>query len=164
LKLAKRLLVLIGLALLVWVGLQYFTSDEQRIKSLLPKLATTASVKADENLIGRALKAERVIGFFADSVSLEIEGPRDVMPKIETKTDIQQSMMALYQQTRDFDLKFLDILVKVADDKQSASVFTTALVRATGETQPYGQELKIKFDKVQGRWLIKRIEAIQTIQ
>jgi hypothetical protein len=164
LKLAKRLLLMVGFALLVWVAMRHFTSDEQKLKSFLTKLAATASVKTDENLIGRVVKAERVIGFFADAVSLEIEGPRDVMPSIQNKTDIQQSMMALYQQTRELDVKFLDILIKVGADQQKASAFTTVVVRVTGEAQPYGQELKINFEKHQGRWLITHVQAIQTIQ
>jgi hypothetical protein len=165
LKKWSRLVALaIFVLLAIWFVLAFFPSDEQKIKEQLTRLAETVSVTNEEGNISRGIKASRASGYFTPEISFEVEGPRDQVPPISNGTELQQSLMQLFSTTRNVEVKFLDLFIKISDDKVSATALATAVVRLNNEPQPSAQELKLHLQKEKGQWLIHSLQAIQTIQ
>ena len=71
----------------------------------------------------------------------------------------------LFAQSRLSGLKvqFMDMNVKLAEDKLSAVVNLTAQVDLAGERDLNVQELNFTLKKVEGRWLITKIETVKTL-
>jgi hypothetical protein len=60
-------------------------------------------------------------------------------------------------------VKFPDINVTVAPDKQSAVADLTVEANISGERDPMVQEMKFTLQKIDGKWLITRVETVRTI-
>jgi hypothetical protein len=53
--------------------------------------------------------------------------------------------------------------VTVAPDKQSAVADLTVQANISGEPDPIVQEMKFTLRKIDGRWLITRVETVRTL-
>lgn len=161
----KLIVIILGVALLVWVGLKLFPDDEKRIRSVLAQLVETVTIEPDDGNIQWIFKSERLAGFFTDDLVIEAEGWSRYAEPITSKVDLSQNFLALQRiATKQLNVRLSDLLVKIAPDGETATVLTSALVRINDTKDPFAQELKFTFEKVDGRWLIKRVEILQTLQ
>jgi hypothetical protein len=64
---------------------------------------------------------------------------------------------------RGLNLAFLDIIITLAPDQNSAIAELTATAKVTGEKDLYVQELKFRLRKVDGDWLIFQVENLKTL-
>jgi hypothetical protein len=163
-KTAIRIVLVVALVGLgVWLWTVLFPSPEKVIHRRLLKLARTASSLPNESDLMRAAAAHNVAGFFAANVELKVTvpelGQRDSMDREEI------AGIALLARSRTGGLKvtFLDINVTVASDKQSAVVHLTAEATISGERDRLFQQMKFILRRVDGQWLITRIETVQTL-
>jgi hypothetical protein len=60
-------------------------------------------------------------------------------------------------------VKFLEVRVTVAPDRQSASVNLTADADISDQRDAFVQEIKILLRKIDGEWLITRVETLRTV-
>jgi hypothetical protein len=60
-------------------------------------------------------------------------------------------------------IEFLDIVIALAPNNQSAVANLTAKVRVPGEKDMIPQELKMMLKKVDGKWLIRKVETVKTL-
>jgi ketosteroid isomerase-like protein len=152
---------LIGLG--VWVWQVFFPSAEKAIRSRLAELARTASFKPADGTVPKTLKAQKLPEFFtADAVILlDARGFRP--QKISGREEIQQQVTGAMHFLQGLHVEFLDINLTFDPDKRSAIANLTGKAIVDGERDFYVLELNFMLKKVDGEWLIYRVETVKTI-
>jgi hypothetical protein len=140
-----------------------FPNPEEVIRARLKKLAETASFEPKDGTIRRALKASSVPEFFTTNVEIVVDVPGGRTQALSGRAEIQRAATGAVQELRGLKTEFLDINVKLGSDKQ------TAVANLTGKFTPQGdydfivQEMNFMLRKVDGKWLIFRIETVKTL-
>ena len=83
--------------------------------------------------------------------------------KLSGREDLLQKAIAARSLTAGLAIEFLDINVAVAPDNQSAVATLTGKGRVAGESDFFVQELKFTLKRVEGEWLIYRVETVKTL-
>jgi hypothetical protein len=151
------------LALGVWLWTVCFPSPEKIIRRRLLELARTASSSPGESDLTRLAAAHSVAGFFSTQVELKLVipelGQRDSMDREE----IVQVVLMARSRAGGLKVAFPDINVIVAPDRQSAVADLTVEANIAGERDSLLQEMKFTLRRMDGRWLITRVETVQTL-
>jgi len=160
-----RIIALAALiALGIWGWRMLFPSPERVIKSRLASLAETISFNSNEGNISKIYKADRVGDFFTLDVEVTIDVRGYAMSHtINGKTEIKQALLAAHSAGRSMKVEFLDINVVVQPDKETAVANLTAQATISGERDFVIQELNLTLKKVEGKWLISKIETVKTL-
>jgi len=158
-----RLLVLLlvaGLAILALRG--YLESDRRQIERQFERLAEAASVQGTESPIEQIAQAAQVVRFFTNDVVLRLG--QDSSSVIAGR----DALVALAAQARrrgPLQVMFDDVQVSVGGP-DSASVYAT--VTATGANLQSevveAREISVTLQKVDGDWLIARVEGVRTLE
>lgn len=163
-KTVFRIVLIVALAALgVWLWTVLFPGPDKVIRRRLLELARTASSSPNESDLTRLAVARSVAGFFSAQVELKLAvpelGQRDSMDREE----ITQMVYVARSRAGGLQVRFPDINVTVAPDKQSAVVNLTVEATISGERDRLLQEMKFTLRRVDGQWLITRIETVQTL-
>ena len=161
-KLVRVVIVaaLIGLAYWGWRAL--FPGPEKIIRSRVRALAKTASMEPSDGMAVRGYKIFSISDFFTEDVvfKLAVKGyePMTLDGREEVSTAAKQ-----LSQMSGVKIEFLDANVTLDPDKQTAIVDLTAKITIHGEQDFYVQELNFMFRKVEGKWMIYRVETVRTL-
>lgn len=155
------LAVLAGLG--VWLGTIFFPSPEKIIRQRLAEVAQHVSFTANENALAHLASAQNLAGCFATNVEVNINLRGGDRHEILGREQITQAAMAAHSQLSSLSVKFLDVDVTVAPDKQSATTDVTVDANISGQPNAMVQEMKFTFRKTDGQWLITRVETIRTL-
>lgn len=158
-----RILVLAALAGLVfWSWRTLFPNPERIIRSRLDKLAKAASFSPSDGAFSKLSYAHNLAGFCTTNVEITVNGPGHEEHSLNGWGELLHTAAAVRATWRGLDAKFVDINISLAPDKQSATVNLTAEAKVAGEQSLDAQELKFTLQKVDGKWLIRRIETVKT--
>ena len=153
--------VLAGLGFWGWRAL--FPSPEQVIRKRLTALAQAASFSGKEGTLARLAGAQAVTTFCTPDVEITVDVPGFSRHTFEGNDELLQAVAGARSTGRGFSVQFLDIIVTVAPDQNSATAELTAKGVLSGEKDLYIQELKFCLRKVEGKWLIFRAETVKTV-
>lgn len=151
------------IALGVWGWRVLFPSPEKIIRSRLTQLAATASFKGDEGMIAKAYRAEKLAGFFTANAVLHVDVSGYEAHTIEGRAEVQQMALAARQHLQGLKVEFRDINVTLGPNKQSARVDLTGKATVPGRNDLFVQEFDVQLKKVDGTWLIDRVETVKTL-
>jgi hypothetical protein len=162
-KIIIRIVLLAALAVLgIWLWTVLFPRPEKVIRRRLTELARTVSSSANESDLARLAAARSVAGFFAADVELNVD-----LPELGQRTmdHVEITQLALMGRSRagGLQVKFPDINITVAPDKQSAMADLTVEANISGEHDSVVREMKFTLRKTDGQWLITRIETVRTL-
>lgn len=154
--------LLIGLGVWLWIYLH--PSPQEAIRRQLDNLAKAASFDEREGLVSRASAAQKVAGFFATEVVMNIE-PRGIFPEQVSRVEISEQAFYLRSQKeiRSFKVKILDPVITLGADNKSAIVELTLHAETEGERHLIVQEMKFMMRAVEDDWLIIRLETVRTL-
>jgi len=80
------------------------------------------------------------------------------------RDEIRETAAGGFANVKSLAVRFQDATARVGPDQQHAVVSCTVRVSA-GDSQDFGiQELRLQFQKVDGDWLITRVETVKTLQ
>jgi hypothetical protein len=162
-KMALRFLLLAALvALGLWLWTVLFPAPEKVIRQRLTKLARTVSFSGDEGQVMRLAGARNLAGFFSTNIEINIEVPGHERHSFMGREEITQAALAVRSGSGSLKVKFPDIQVTVAPDRQSAVADLTLEANLPGEPDPIVQEMKFTLQKTDGEWLITRVETVRT--
>jgi len=147
----------------VWLGTVLFPSPEKVIRRRLLELARTASSSANETDLIRLAAARSVAGFFATHVELKLTVPELGQHDSLEREEITQMVMMARSRAGGLKVTFPDINVTVAPDQQSAVADLTVEANIAGERDRLLQEMKFTLRRMDGQWLITRVETVQTL-
>jgi hypothetical protein len=152
---------LIGLA--VWVWWTFFPGDNRAIRSRVAELAKTASFKPEDGIIPRGLKAESLPYFFTTDATLVLRARGFEARDFSGREAIQEHALYLMKGLRGLEVEFLDVNLTFGPDKLTAIANLTCKATPAGERDFYVQEMNFMFKKVDGKWLIYRVETVKTL-
>jgi ketosteroid isomerase-like protein len=163
-KMIMRVILLAVLAALgIWLWTIFFPSPDKIVHRQLAKLAGDVSFSQDENNLVKMADAQGVADFFSDNVVVNIDVPGHEEQTIEGRDQITQLALLSRQQATDLDIKFPDINVTVAADKHSATADVTLQATVSGQANAIIQDVKFTFEKIDGKWLITKVETVRTL-
>lgn len=164
-KLTYRILVpLILIGLGVWWWIYLHPSPEEAIRRQLAGLAAEASFVEREGLVSRATSAQKLAGYFATEVTMNIE-PHGLFPEQISRREISEQAFYLRSQKEihSFKVKILDPVITLGADNKSAIVELTLHAETEGEKHLIVQEMKFTMRAVDDDWLIIRLETVRTL-
>ena len=150
-------------ALGVWLWLILFPGPEKMIRKQLAKLAQTVSFSSNEGNLVRMAGAENVGGFFSTNAEVNLDLPGREPAVFTGRAEVTQAALASRQATGSLIVKLLDVKVTVAPDKQSAVVDLTVETTLADERDPIIEPMRSTFQKIEGQWLITRVETVRTL-
>jgi hypothetical protein len=163
-KIILRVIVVIALAALaVWLWTIFFPSPEKAIRKQLVKLAQDVSFSQNENNLVKIADAQSVADFFSSNVEVNITIPEHEQETIAGRDEIRTAALASLQEVTELNVKFPDVNVTVAPDRNSATADVTLDAKVSGERDAIIQELNISFQKIDGQWLISKVETVQGV-
>ena len=163
-KIVFRIVLFAALAALgIWLWTVLFPSPEKAIRKRLTELARTASSSPGESDLARLAAARSLAGFFSTNVELQVELPEFSRRDSLDRDEITQAAFVALSRAGGLKVKFPDINVTVAPDKQSAVADLTVQANISGESDSIVQEMKFTLQKTDGQWLITRVETVRTL-
>ena len=163
-KIVFRIVLLAALAALgIWLWTVLFPSPEKVIRRRLTKLARTVSSAANESDLTRLAAARSVAGFFSTNVELNVDLPELGQHSSLDREEITQAALMARSRAGGVRVKFPDINITVAPDKQSAVADLTVEANISGEHDSVVREMKFTLRKTDGQWLITRVETVRTL-
>jgi hypothetical protein len=163
-KIVFRIVLVAALAALgIWLWFIVFPSPEKVIRKRLVELARTASSASGESDLARLAAARSVAGFFSTNVELAVELPELARNSLMDRDEIMQAALMARSKSGGLSVKFPDINIAVAPDKQSAVADLTVQANVSGERDPFVQQMKFTLHKIDGQWLITRVETVRTL-
>ncbi len=163
-KIISRLLLLAGLAGLgFWLWIILFPSPEKQVLKKISNLAEIATFTADAGNFMRAGKVSNLIGYFSTDAQIIMDISGVGHGSLNGRDEIRETAAGVFMRMKSLDVKFLDAKAKIGADKLSAEVNCTAEVRAD-ENKDFGvEELRFELRKIDGNWLITRVESVKTL-
>jgi len=158
-KIAVRLVLLVLLAALgFWLWTVLFPSAEKVIHKKMAGLAAAATFKAGDSPILRASQAADLVSYFSNDAEIVVENHT-----MSGRDEIREQAYAGFAALPGLKTSFLDTTVRVGADQQTAEANCTARI-FVGDSKDYDvKELRFKFKKIEGKWLIIRVETVKTL-
>jgi len=159
-KIILRIVLMVALAALgFWLWTVLFPGPEKIIRRHFTEIARAASVSVNDSDLARLAAARRLAGFFATNVELHVDLPGISRDTVLDRDEITQAAMA----PRPRQVTFMDLTVTVAPGKQAAMVDLTVQANVSGEANALVQEMKFNLQKIDGEWLIIRVETVRAL-
>lgn len=163
-KIVIRLLLLVALAGLgYWLWTVFFPGDEAVIRKRVNRVAALMTFDSKEGNIARIANVEEVANLFAQEVEIVIDTPTHSEQMLTGRTELRQRALAVRMTLSGLTVKFLDLNVTISPDKTEAVVHLTGEARVPNERDLFVQELKFQLRRIEGKWLIVRVETVRTL-
>ena len=163
-KIVFRIILFAALAALgIWLWTVLFPSPEKVIRKRLVGLANAVSFSSDGNNLVRLAGAQSLGGFFSVDVQVDIDVPGHERHSFTSRQEITQAALAARSAVTALKVKFPDINITVAPDKQSAVANLTLEARVSGQPDLIVQEMKFTLQKTDGKWLVTHVETVRTL-
>jgi len=162
-KILFRLLLLaVVVAAGVWLWTILFPGPEKVIRQRLAEIARLASFSANENPLAALGGAQKLAGFCSPDLQVKLAAPANIEHAFESREEIAQFDLAARAAVGGtLKVEFVDVLLTLAPDKQSAAADLTARMQPAGGELNV-QEIKLTLKKVDGQWLVTRAETVRT--
>jgi hypothetical protein len=159
-KKAILLIVLAAAGCLCWFFLR--SSPEEIIRKRLRSVAETASFTAGESTLMRLANAQKLSMFCTLDIEVTVDAPGGSQRTITGRDEILQAAGGVRSAVKGFLVQFLDMEVEIAPDQNTAVVNLTARASIPNDRDDYIQELKLTLRKIDGEWLISKVETVKT--
>ncbi|HLP75765.1 MAG TPA: hypothetical protein VK327_02525 [Candidatus Paceibacterota bacterium] len=151
------------IALVIWLCWTLFPSPERIIRSRLKNLAKIVSFEPGEGGISKAFKAQKLTDYFTVDAEAYVDVRGFPAQTVTGRDELMRGLMVAQSRLNGLKVEFMDINVKLADDKQSAVANLTAQANFTGDHDFNLLELNFTFKKIENRWVITRVETVKTL-
>jgi hypothetical protein len=159
-----RIVLLAALAALgVWLWTIIFPSPEKIIRRQLGDVAKRASFTDDEGALARMAGAQSLAGYFSTNVEVHLDIPELAQITTLDRNEIMQYALAASSKVSSLNVKFLDVNVTLAPNRRAAIADFTVEAHVPGDQDLLVQQMKFTLQKINGQWLITRVETIHTL-
>jgi hypothetical protein len=160
----NALLVLVLAATGVWGWRVLHPGSEKIIRKRLEEMARTASVEGNEGQIARLAKAQSLANYFTPDVEIAIDMPEYHVQTIEGRDELMQAAVAARSRGNALKIELVDVSVAIAPDGVSAEAHFTGKAKIASERSIQAQEIRARLVKMDGNWLIRRVETVRTLR
>jgi hypothetical protein len=140
-----------------------FPDPELEIRRRVQEVAQLASFANNEGPLAKAANAHKLTTYFSLDATVVVEGSGQPQIRISGQQELLQTALAARQNLASLKVEFLDVTVALSNAKQAAQVNLTARARVPGERDELIAELNFFFKKIEGDWLITRVETVRTL-
>jgi hypothetical protein len=163
-RILLRLVLLAAvIALGYWLWTVCFPPPEKILRRQLQGVAACASFGPDEGALAKAANAEKLGGYFSPDVKIHFDTMDTGQHSLEGRDEVVQAAYAVRSQLTNIRVKFEDIAIALGADKESATVELTARANARGQDDYFISEMRFTFKKIDGQWLIIRVETVKAL-
>jgi hypothetical protein len=149
-----------GTILLLVLGyLRLFPNEERVIRRRFDQLARVASAPANAAPLAQLARAQELTGFFTRDVVITVAG--HAIGTIEGRDQLRSLAAAARVNMGPVRIRFPDVQIQLSPDRQAAAVDLTVLAEFSGDRNVEVHEFKGALCKQDGRWLIRRLDAIK---
>jgi hypothetical protein len=159
----RWLIIAIFLAILVWLWTYLFPSPDKAIRKRLTEVAQTASMTANETPVAKLQNSQKLASFCTPDVEVAIDAAGQRVTCNGKDELFQAVMFARSQLSGSVSLEFLDPVITLTPNKQTAFVNLTLKGRIPNDRDMLVQECKFTFKKVGRAWLIRKVETVKTL-
>ncbi len=151
-------LFLVGLmALGAW---RLWPNEERRVRRVIEGLAQDASFTGGEGNISRIAKVNAIANRFTVDAELHVDQVVRVESALRGRETIQGVLMVAAPAMGAVQVDVHDVQVRLGGD-DTAQVTMTASAKTGGRQGDFNaQEFELQMRKVEGKWLIARVEAV----
>jgi hypothetical protein len=163
-KILFRLALVAALAGVVWWGWgKLFPKDEEVIRQRVNRVAALITFDGEEGNFAKVANVEEFANLFDMEVEVVVDTPGYAQQILTGRTDLRQQAFAVRSAISSLEVKFLDLNVTVDPNRTNATVLLTGQAKMPKERDGFVQELKFILRKVEGKWLIYRVETVRTL-
>jgi hypothetical protein len=157
-KLPKAIFWILLLGFVSW-GLWYFVfpPPEKVIRQRLSKLAAAISEQPQGN-ISKIANVSHIGSFFHPNVSLNVEGFQRDVSSISGRGELEQMALGARQNGVAVHVEFSNLHIQAVRGETNASALITAEVVLNEQKEPIVQDLRVNFEKLDRKWLIRSVE------
>jgi hypothetical protein len=160
-----RLLLLVGLlALGYWAWTVLFPSPQKVIHDRLVKMVQLASFPANQGNLSRVANIQRLGTYFTDEIEVVMDVPGVGTHTFNRREEVTQAAMAAKSAVSSVQADFVDIEIVIAPSKETASANLTLRATVNGQKDLIIQELKFSLKKINGDWLVNKIQTVKTLK
>lgn len=152
---------MIGLG--VWGWFLFFPGPEKVIRSRLYTLARSVSFEPKDGAIARGYSAQKAAGFFTLDVEVNVDIRGMELKQFSGRDEILQAVLMGMRSVRGLKVEFLDINITLGSDRQTAKANLTGKWTLAGERDFNVLEFDFLLKKVDGVWLIYRVDTVKTL-
>jgi ketosteroid isomerase-like protein len=164
-KTVKRIVGLLILAGLGWLGWQhFFPNEEHRIRRMLDDLAQTASIPASESVVSTGLAVENLLSYATPDIEVDVEVPGEGRHLFSGRQEVRDAALLARRNLGELKVQFLDVDVALAGDKQTATAELTVKATQPGAKEFLVQELKLQLRKEDGQWRVRQVETVKPLK
>ena len=152
------------LLFVVWAVRLLFPTEAERIRRQLDALGEAASFEAGEVGLARVARAVGIGRYFATDVVIDLGEPFGM---IEGREAVVAMAARIPVGSEDVTIQFVDAGIIVLPDEGSATVRVTVQgtgLDLAGRDVIDACEIDIRFQQIEGDWLIARVDGVQVIQ
>ena len=160
-KISRFILFAIAVAAGIWLWTILFPSPEKVIRKQLSELARDASFSGNQSSLAGIVGVQRLAGFFSTNAEVNLDVPGCEQQRLTGRDEITQAAAGARASLDGLKVEFPDVSVTVASDKQSATADLAAKVQIGGRKDFDVQEMKFTLEKIDGKWLITRVETVR---
>lgn len=163
-KIVFRLVLLAAvITACVWLWTVFFPGPEKVIRKELAAIARDASSNPNQNPLVGVANAQKLAGYFSANIEVQLDMPGYLQQTFSGRDEIMQAAVGAYSAANGIKIQFLDMVVAVGADKQSATAELTAQVQIGGDKDSIVQEMKFTLQKIDGKWLVTRVNTVRTL-
>lgn len=163
----KRVVQVLILAALVifgcWLWTFLFPTEEAVIRNRLNGLARTLSFKSGSGMLSQAFQAQKAAEFFTTDVDVEVNVAGYDPMNMHGREEVQQATMLARSRLTSLKVDFPDMNITIDPGGQTAKVNLTGKAEIPGERDISAQEFNFLLKKVDGKWLIYKVETVKTL-
>ena len=160
-----RLVLLLGLiALGYWGWTVMFPSPQKVIRSRLLKMAQLASFSTGQGNLSRVADIQRLGMYFTDEIEVVMDVPGIGTHTFNRREEVTQAAMGAKSVVSSVKAELIDIEIDLAPSKQVANADLTLRATVNGQKDFIIQELKFSLRKVNGDWLVNKIQTVKTLK
>jgi hypothetical protein len=164
----RRITRVVGLVLLIgaafWAWTYFFPSAEKAIRKRLDEVAALASFPANEGDVAKFQNVQKLMSFCTPDIQVSIDAYGQHVA-ISSRDELFQA--AMYARTQQpfgsLQLQFVDPVVTIAPNKETAFVEVTVKGSSPKEKEMMVQECKFTFQRDGRSWLIRKVETVKTL-
>jgi hypothetical protein len=114
-------------------------------------------------MLGQAYDAQKAADFFTTDVDVDLNVPGYDSITLHGRDEVLQVAMASRSRLSSLKVEFPDMNVTIDPGGQTAKVNLTAKADVPGERDISAQEFNFMLKKVDGKWLIYKVETVKTL-
>jgi hypothetical protein len=162
----RRLVIPALVAVLAYTAWTMWPSEEARIRARLDDLggAVSMGLEKHETQMARLARVARLRQFLAPDLYLDVGAPYQ---PIEGRDVVLGMVAKAALPPRDVIVRFVDVQVTIDPAGGQAIAYLTAEASSQtseGAREIDARELQLTLRKVEGEWIVTRVEVLRTLQ